>query len=118
MVEKTKTGEGHRNAVAVAGLNDLIISNRAARLGDVGDTALSCTLDIVSEGEESVRSERNPLKTVKPSALRLPGKGRGLKRKYAFPATVTKQILALIADVDINRVVALRAAYLRAEGKL
>ena len=51
MVEEAHAGEGHRHAVAVAGLDDEVITDRAAGLCDVGNAALVCALDVVAEGK-------------------------------------------------------------------
>ena len=50
-------GEGHGDAVAIAGLDDVVVADGAAGLGDVGDAALLGALDVVAEGEEGVGAE-------------------------------------------------------------
>ena len=54
MVEQTDAGEAHGDAVVVAGFNDVVISDGAARLGDVLDAGLEGALHVVAEGEEGV----------------------------------------------------------------
>ena len=56
MMEQTDACKRHRNAVFVAGFNDMVITYRAACLGDVFHAALVRALDVVAEGEESVRA--------------------------------------------------------------
>ena len=54
MVEQTDTGEGHGDAVFIAGHNDMIVADRATSLGDELHTTLMGTLDIIAEGEEGI----------------------------------------------------------------
>ncbi len=54
MVEQTHAGKGHRNAVFVAGLDDIVISHRAAGLGNELHATLMGAFDIVAKGEESI----------------------------------------------------------------
>ena len=54
MVEQAHTGERHGDAILVAGLNHIVITDRAAGLCDKLHTALMGALDIVAEGEECI----------------------------------------------------------------
>ena len=54
MMEKAKSCEGHYHVMAVCCLDNIVIANRSAGLCNILNTALECSLDIVSEGEESV----------------------------------------------------------------
>ena len=54
MVEQSDVGEGHRDAVFVAGLDDIIVADGTAGLCDILHAALVGTLNVVAEGEESV----------------------------------------------------------------
>ena len=56
MVEQTDACKRHRDTVFVAGFNDMIVTYRAACLGDVFHAALVRALDVVAEGEEGVRA--------------------------------------------------------------
>ena len=56
MVEQTDACKRHGDAVFVAGFNDIVVTHRAACLGDVLYAALVRALDVVAEGEESVRA--------------------------------------------------------------
>ena len=57
VVEEADVGESHSNAVAIAGLDDIVVPNGAAGLGDVGDAALMGALDVVPEGKKGVGAE-------------------------------------------------------------
>ena len=54
MVEQADAGEGHGDAVLVAGLDDVVIPDGAAGLGDELHAGLVGPLDVVAKGEESV----------------------------------------------------------------
>ena len=54
MMEQPDTRKCHRHPVLVAALDDRIVADRAARLGDVANAALLRALDIVREREERV----------------------------------------------------------------
>ena len=54
MMEKSYSRHGHHHAVFVAGIYDIVVSYRAARLSYVSNSALGRPLDVVSEGEEGV----------------------------------------------------------------
>ena len=54
MVEQSHVGEGHGDAIFVAGLDDVVVADGAATLRDVGDAALMRALDVVAEREEGV----------------------------------------------------------------
>ena len=56
MMEQTDACKRHRDAVFVAGFNDMIVTHRASCLGDVFHAALVCTFDVVTEGEEGIRA--------------------------------------------------------------
>ena len=53
-MEQTDSRKAHHHTILVAGLNDIVIANGSARLGNVFHTALMGTLDIVPEWEESI----------------------------------------------------------------
>ena len=54
MMEQPDAAERHRNAVLVAGINDLLVPDGAARLHNGRYAAAAGTLDIIAEGEESI----------------------------------------------------------------
>ena len=59
MVEQTDSCKRHYHVVFVAGCDDILITNRSARLCDVLNTTLMRTLDVVAEGEECIGSKGN-----------------------------------------------------------
>ena len=59
MVEQANAGERHDKPVLVAAVNDNVVTNRAARLDNIGNAAASSALNVVVEREECIRAERN-----------------------------------------------------------
>ena len=57
VVEQSYAGEGHCDAVLIACLDNIIISDRATRLSDILNTASVSSLYIIAEWEECIRSE-------------------------------------------------------------
>ena len=55
-MEQTHTGKGHDDAVLVALLDDQIVTDGAAGLGDVLDAGGHAALDGVGEGETTICS--------------------------------------------------------------
>ena len=56
VVEQSHAREGHGDAILVAGHDDMVVTDRAASLGNEFYTALVGTLNVVAEGEESIRA--------------------------------------------------------------
>ena len=54
MMEQPDAAERHRNAVLVAGINDLLVPDGAARLHNGGHAAAAGAFDVITEGEESI----------------------------------------------------------------
>ena len=61
--------ERHRNAVLVAGVDDLLVPDGAARLHNGGHAAAAGALDVVAEGEEGVAAQGNAGDGGQPGAL-------------------------------------------------
>lgn len=64
MMEETDTGEAHHHAVSVAGIDDAVIPDRTAGLGNVGHAAAMSSFDVVTEGEEAIGSQGYARDTV------------------------------------------------------
>ena len=54
VMEQADVGHRHCDAVFVAGLDDVVVTDGAAALRDVGDAALMRALDVVAEREEGI----------------------------------------------------------------
>ena len=73
MVEQSHVGEGHGNAIFVAGLDDIVVADGASCLRNVLHTALVGTLNVVAKGEEGVAAERHIRVLCNPVALLFAG---------------------------------------------
>ena len=58
-MEQAQSGKCHSHLILVACLNDIVISDRSARLCHVFYAALMGALNIVSKWEEGVRAKRH-----------------------------------------------------------
>ena len=54
MVEQADAGECHCDAVFVTGIDNVIVTDGAARLCDILNAGTFCTLDVIAEREECV----------------------------------------------------------------
>ena len=68
------------------------------------------TLDIVAEREKRVRTKRGVGHRVKPLALLFLGEHLGLHLENLLPLALSKHVHIILADIQINRVVAVCAA--------
>ena len=117
MMEKTDMRHRHEHTVLVRRLNDIVIANRSAALGDVGNAALMCTFDVVTEGEESVRTECYARRRLEPLGFFVGQEYRRFLREDAFPFVRSEEIHALVGQVDVDGIVAVGAAHVALEGK-
>lgn len=109
-MEQTNACECHCNAVLVADFDNVIVADRAAGLRDVLHAALVRSLDVVAEREERVRAKGNALHSVKPCALLLAGENSGLYLEELLPLALSENVHVVVADVEIDGVVAVSAA--------
>ena len=70
MMEQSHTGKCHCHAVFVAALNHKVITDGAARLGNILDAGFLGAFDIIAEREEGVRAQRNAVDGIKIRPLR------------------------------------------------
>ena len=117
-MEQTDTCEGHSHAVLIAALDDSVVSDRSARLGDVLDAALLCALDVIGEREESVGSESDIMSLIEPCALLFRCEDFRLHLEDLLPCAVSQNIHILLTDVNVDRVVAVSTANIVDERKL
>ena len=69
MVEEADASEGHRDAVLVAGIDDMVVTNGTSCLCDIFYTALVCTFDVVAEGEERIATKTHFCVLCQPGCL-------------------------------------------------
>ena len=118
VMEKTHACEGHRDAILVAGVDNMVVADGATGLGDVLHTALVGALDVVSEGEEGITTQCHARVLGYPRFLGLGGKHFGLLGEELLPGAVAQYILVLVGDIDIDGVVAVGTAYAGLEGQV
>ena len=118
VVEEAHVGESHGDVVFVAGHDDMVVAHGAAGLGDVLHAALVGALDVVAKGEEGVAAEAYAAVLGYPQALLLVGEGFGLVLEELLPGALAEHVVALVADVDVDGVVAVGTADAVDEGEV
>ena len=76
-----------------------------------------CAFDVVTEGEESVRTECDARCRLEPLGFFIGQEYRRFLRKDAFPFVRSEEIHALVGQVDVDGIVAVGAAHIAFEGK-
>ena len=105
MMEQPYTCKCHNHVVLVAALDNEVVAYGAAGLGNVFNTALVCSLDVVGEGEECVGTYGYVGVACEPGFLFFAGEDFGLNLEALLPFAFTQYIFILIADVYIDGVV-------------
>ena len=109
---------GHGHVVFVGRLDDIVIADGAAGLGDVGHAALVGALDVVAEREEGVGAEGDASFFLEPGLLLFTREDGRFLGEDALPVVRLEEVFPLLADVDIDGVVAVRAADFRLERQI
>ena len=109
-MEQAHTGERHRDAVLVRGLDHVVIADGAARLYDVLNAGLACALYVVAKREERIRADGNAGVLRDPRLFLLCGEHLRLYLEGLLPYALCEDILVLIRGVNVDGVVAVRAA--------
>ena len=110
MVEQAHAGEGHGDAVFVASLDDVVVAHAASGLRHILHAALVRALDVVAEGEEGVRAEGHAGVAGNPFLLFLACERFGAFGEELLPLAVGQHVHIVVADVDVDGVVAVGAA--------
>ena len=118
MMEKPDPGEGHDHVVLIAGLYHMIVTDGAAGLCDIEDTASSCTLDIVTKGEEGIGAEAYAAILFDPGLSCFAGEDLGLFGEEILPVSVSYDILIILTGIEIDRIVSVSTANLRLKGQI
>ena len=109
-MEEANVSKRHSDAVLVAGINNMIVTDTTACFCYVFNTTLMSTLNIVAEWEESITTYRYTLVLGNPSLLLLAGQWLRLLCKELLPNAVCKYILIIVRNVNINSVISVRSA--------
>ena len=95
MMEQPDAAERHRNAVLVAGVDDLLVPDGAAGLHNGRHAAAAGTLDVVAEGEEGIAAQATPVTVASQALLFLRVSGCGLLGEGLCPDVVADDILGV-----------------------
>ena len=117
MVEQTDASEGHGNAVLVAGIDNMIVTNATTSLCNVLNTTLVGTFNIVTEWEEGIATQTYIGVLCNPLFLFLACERLGLLCEEFLPFTIGQHIHVIVADIDVDGVVAIGTTDIRQEGK-
>ena len=60
-MEQPQAAEGHGDAVLVAGVDDLLVTDGTAGLHDGGHAGAAGTLDVVAEGKKASEPRHTPV---------------------------------------------------------
>ena len=96
MMEQTDARKRHCDTILVASLDHVVIAYRAAGLGNKLHTALMGALDIVTEGEEGIRTESYLRVLGDPRFLLFHRQHLGLLLEELLSGTVTKHVIVLV----------------------
>jgi hypothetical protein len=117
VVEESDVCHGHRDVVFIAGLDDIVVADGAASLGDVFHATLVRALDVVAEGEEGVGAESHIGVLGNPLLLLRACERLGLLSEVLLPGTVAEHVVVFLREVDVDAVVAVGAADMVFEGE-
>ena len=87
MMEESHAGEGHDHAVLVALVDDQVVADGTAGLGNVLDAGSGTALDRVSEGEECVGAQSNSVTGIQPCTLLIKSQRLGTGGEIILPDT-------------------------------
>ena len=96
VVEEAHVGEGHGDVVFVTSLNDIVVTDRATGLCNLSHATLVRTLDVVAEGEESIRAETYVRVLGNPLFLLRAEERLRLLREPLLPGSIAQHILILL----------------------
>ena len=118
MVEQTHARKRHYHTVLVAGVDNNVVTNGAAGLCYVGNTALLCPLDIITEGEEGVGAERNSLYGVKICSCLTVCKRLGTGGKVFLPISLRANVLLILINISVYNVISVGTGYIGKKRKV
>jgi len=105
MMEQTHAGECHYHTVSVTGLDNEIVTDRAARLCYVGNTASLCSLNIVSKREERIRANGNACDRIEILSCLTVGKRLGTGGKILLPVALCTNVLLVLIDISVSNII-------------
>ena len=118
VVEESHAGKGHGDTVLIAAIDHNVVTDRSARLGDVGNTAAARALNVIIEWEEGVATDRNTGDRGKVCLFLCRGEGFGALCEVFLPKSLVKNVLRLIRDINVDDVIAVGATKSGEEGEI
>ena len=91
-------------------VDDVVISDGAARLGDVLDAGLEGALHVVAEGEEGVGADSYVVQLGDPFFLFFTGQHFRLDLERLLPDALRQDVLIFVRGIHVNGVVPIGAA--------
>ena len=110
-MEEANVSERHSDAVLVAGINNMIVTDTTACFCYVFNTTLMSTLNIVAEWEESVRTKANACVLCKPFLLFSLSEHLRLYLECVLPYALSQYIIMLVRNVNVDSVISVRTSY-------
>ena len=118
MMEQANARKSHGDVVLVAGGDDMVVAHGTASLSHVGHTAAVGTLDVVAEGEEGVRAQRDAPVEGDPFLFLSTSEHFGFFGEVLLPLAVGQDVHVVVRDVQVDGVVAVGAADLLHPGEV
>ena len=104
-MEEANVSKRHSDAVLVAGINNVIVTDTTTCFCYVFNTALVSTLNIITEWEECIRTKRNTCQLVQPCSLLFSRKYFRFYLKCILPDTICENIHIFLSDVKIDCII-------------
>ena len=107
MMKQSYPCECHSDTVFIAGLNHIVVSNRAAGLGNVFYSALMGALDVVAKRKEGIAAERYLAILRYPIAFLFTCQWGRTGIEKLLPNAFCQHVIVVFADVNVNGIVAI-----------
>ena len=98
-MEQTDTGKCHYHAVLVAGINNLIISYRAAWLCHIFYTAFMCSVNVISNGKKASEPKATSVRPSNHALFSSLVNTSGFSFKDLLPSSVSQNIHIIFTNV-------------------
>ena len=108
MMEQADSRKRHHHIIAVRSSDNVIVTNRTARLCYNRYAGLPCTLNVVTERKERIRADCNVSIFRKPFFLFFARKYFRTSLKNILPFSVCKYVLIFLTDVHIDGIIPVR----------
>ena len=114
-MEQSHACECHCHAVFVACSDNIVITDGAAGFCNVGNAALRCSFDVVTEGEERVRAQSNACHCSQVCFLFFSCQRFGFFGEQCLPCAFCQYIFVIVGDINVDCVISVRTTYCRQE---